>query len=93
MINRRRVCWCVRVIAENDRHRIYINDRMATMQMLSAITADLASISGQHAHQGLLRRKTPTWPFSTVLAAFCHGFDKWPTTMKKWFLCPRRCSP
>jgi DNA repair protein RecN (Recombination protein N) len=47
-----------RVIAANDRHRIYINDRMATMQMLAAITADLASISGQHAHQGLLREET-----------------------------------
>jgi DNA repair protein RecN (Recombination protein N) len=47
-----------RVIAANDRHRIYINDRMATMQMLSAITADLASISSQHAHQGLLREES-----------------------------------
>ncbi|MCB2148983.1 MAG: DNA repair protein RecN [Deltaproteobacteria bacterium] len=47
-----------RIIAGNDRHRIYINDRMATMQMLASITADLASISGQHAHQGLLREET-----------------------------------
>jgi DNA repair protein RecN (Recombination protein N) len=47
-----------RIIAANDRHRIYINDRMATMQMLTSITADLASISGQHAHQGLLREET-----------------------------------
>ena len=47
-----------RVIAANDRHRIYINDRMATMQMLAAITVDLASISGQHAHQGLLKEET-----------------------------------
>lgn len=47
-----------RVIVGNDRHRVYINDRMATMQMLAAITADLASISGQHAHQGLLREET-----------------------------------
>ena len=47
-----------RVIAGNDRHRIYINDRMATMQMLTAITADLASISGQHAHQVLLKEET-----------------------------------
>lgn len=47
-----------RVIACNDRHRIYINDRMATMQMLASITANLASISGQHAHQGLLREET-----------------------------------
>ena len=47
-----------RVIAGNDRHRIYINDRMATMQMLASITANLASISGQHAHQSLLREET-----------------------------------
>ncbi|BBO70510.1 DNA repair protein RecN [Desulfosarcina alkanivorans] len=47
-----------RVIAANNRHRIYINDRMATMQMLAAITVDLASISGQHAHQGLLKEDT-----------------------------------
>ncbi len=47
-----------RVIAGNNRHRIYINDRMATVQMLAAITANLASISGQHAHQGLIREET-----------------------------------
>jgi DNA repair protein RecN (Recombination protein N) len=44
-----------RIISSNDRHRIYINGRLATMQVLTAITADLASISGQHAHQGLLK--------------------------------------
>ncbi len=47
-----------RVIAGNDRHRVYINDRMATMQMLASITANLAGISGQRAHQGLLREET-----------------------------------
>ncbi len=47
-----------RVIAASDRHRIYINDRMATMQMLASITANLASISGQHVHQSLLREET-----------------------------------
>jgi DNA repair protein RecN (Recombination protein N) len=44
-----------RIISRNERHRIYINGRLATMQALGAITAQLASISGQHAHQGLLR--------------------------------------
>jgi DNA repair protein RecN (Recombination protein N) len=44
-----------RIISRNDRHRIYINGRMATMQVLAAITSDVASISGQHAHQGLLK--------------------------------------
>jgi DNA repair protein RecN (Recombination protein N) len=47
-----------RILAGNDRHRIYINDRMATVQMLAAITADLASIAGQHAHQRLLSEET-----------------------------------
>lgn len=47
-----------RVIAANDRHRIFVNDRMATMQMLSAVTSGLASISSQHAHQGLLKENS-----------------------------------
>ena len=46
-----------RIISKNDRHRIFINGRMATMQVLTAITSDLASISGQHAHQGLLKEE------------------------------------
>lgn len=46
-----------RVISRKERHRIYINGRMATMQVLAAITANLASISGQHAHQGLLNEE------------------------------------
>jgi len=44
-----------RIISRNDRHRIYINGRLTTIQMLSSITENLASISGQHAHQGLLK--------------------------------------
>jgi DNA repair protein RecN (Recombination protein N) len=44
-----------RIISGSDRHRIYINGRMATMQVLADLTSRLASISGQHAHQGLLR--------------------------------------
>jgi DNA repair protein RecN (Recombination protein N) len=46
-----------RVISAGDRHRIYINGRLATMQALGAITRSLASISGQHAHQVLLREE------------------------------------
>jgi DNA repair protein RecN (Recombination protein N) len=46
-----------RVISANERHRIYINGRLATMQALAELTARLASISGQHAHQGLLREE------------------------------------
>jgi len=44
-----------RIISRNDRHRIYINGRMATIQVLNSITQNLAGISGQHAHQGLLK--------------------------------------
>lgn len=44
-----------RVIARNDRHKVFINGRLSTMQQLTDITENLASISGQHAHQGLLK--------------------------------------
>jgi DNA repair protein RecN (Recombination protein N) len=44
-----------RVIQKNGRHRIYMNGQLATLQLLSTINEHLASISGQHAHQGLLR--------------------------------------
>ncbi|MFH2064219.1 MAG: DNA repair protein RecN [Pseudomonadota bacterium] len=44
-----------RVISRNDRHKVYINGRPATMQQLSDMTENLAGISGQHAHQGLLK--------------------------------------
>ncbi len=43
-----------RVISKNDRHRIYINGRLSTMQLLGNVTRNLASISGQHEHQQLL---------------------------------------
>lgn len=46
-----------RIISSNDRHKIFINGRMGTIQMLSDITQNLASISGQHAHQGLLKEE------------------------------------
>lgn len=44
-----------RIISRNDRHKIYINGRIATIQVLAGISENLASISGQHAHQGLLK--------------------------------------
>ena len=44
-----------RIISRNSRHRIYINDRLSTMQVLKRIVQYMASISGQHAHQGLLQ--------------------------------------
>jgi DNA repair protein RecN (Recombination protein N) len=44
-----------RIISKTDRHKIYINGRLSTMQALSEIAENLASISGQHEHQGLLK--------------------------------------
>lgn len=43
-----------RVLSVTGSHRIYINGRMATAQLLGEVTAQLASIAGQHAHQRLL---------------------------------------
>ena len=44
-----------RVISRNEKHRIYINGRLATIQILGQLTENLASIAGQHAHQKLLK--------------------------------------
>jgi DNA repair protein RecN (Recombination protein N) len=44
-----------RIISKTDRHKIYINGRLSTMQALTEIAENLASISGQHEHQGLLK--------------------------------------
>ncbi|MCK5192691.1 MAG: AAA family ATPase, partial [Desulfobulbaceae bacterium] len=46
-----------RIISRTERSRIYINGRMATAAILTKITENLASISGQHAHQGLLKEE------------------------------------
>ena len=46
-----------RIISRSDNNRVYINGRLATIQVLNALTEDLASISGQHAHQGLLKEE------------------------------------
>ena len=46
-----------RIIARNDANRVYLNGRMATIQLLNTITENLASISGQHAHQLLLKEE------------------------------------
>jgi len=46
-----------RIVSRKDRHRIYINEHLATTQLLNLITENLASISGQHAHQRLLKEE------------------------------------
>ncbi len=44
-----------RLISRAEGNRVSINGRLATLQVLAAVTENLASISGQHAHQGLLK--------------------------------------
>jgi len=44
-----------RIISRKERHRVYINGRLATMTVLNRITENLAAISGQHEHQRLLK--------------------------------------
>ncbi|MBF0259013.1 MAG: DNA repair protein RecN [Desulfamplus sp.] len=60
-----------RIIALNGRHKIFINSRQSTIQLLKLVTENLASISSQHAHQGLLNEENHldildsfagTWP-------------------------------
>lgn len=46
-----------RIISRSDGNRVYLNGRLATIQLLTAITESLASISGQHAHQNLLKEE------------------------------------
>jgi DNA repair protein RecN (Recombination protein N) len=44
-----------RIIQRNGRHKVYVNGRLATTQILANINDQLASIAGQHAHQSLLK--------------------------------------
>lgn len=70
-----------RVLSTDDRHRVYINDQPATLGLLTQLTANLASISGQHAHQRLLKEDhhlTILDQYAGTLAlrrkvADCHG--------------------
>ncbi len=44
-----------RIVAANDRHRASVNGRPVTASALADIAGSLAGLSGQHAHQGLLK--------------------------------------
>ncbi len=46
-----------RVISSKGKHKVYINSRQSSMQLLKDLTENLAGISSQHAHQGLLKEK------------------------------------
>ncbi|MCD4675691.1 MAG: DNA repair protein RecN [Desulfobacula sp.] len=46
-----------RVIALSGKSRVFINSRQSTLDFLKQVTRDLAGISSQHAHQGLLKEE------------------------------------
>lgn len=46
-----------RIISSAGRNRIYINGKLAPVQVLTEISEHLASISGQHAHQLLMKEE------------------------------------
>ena len=70
-----------RIINTSGRHRIFINSTQATMQLLKKVTANLASVSSQHAHQTLLSEDNHldildhfanTWPLRNQVSAICN---------------------
>jgi len=46
-----------RLISSSGKSRVFINSRQATLDLLKQVTWNLAGISSQHAHQGLLREE------------------------------------
>lgn len=46
-----------RVVSSSGKSRVYINSRQSTLDLLKQVTENLAGISSQHAHQGLLKRE------------------------------------
>ncbi len=46
-----------RIIAATGSSRVFINSRQSTLDLLKQLTQDLAGISSQHAHQGLLKEE------------------------------------
>lgn len=46
-----------RVISASGKHKVYINSRQSTMQLLKQVTCNLAGISSQHAHQSLFNEE------------------------------------
>ena len=46
-----------RIIAASGKHKVYINSRQSTMQLLKQVTRNLAGISSQHAHQSLFNEE------------------------------------
>jgi DNA repair protein RecN (Recombination protein N) len=46
-----------RLITRSGKSRVFINSRQSTLEFLKQLTRNLAGISSQHAHQGLLREE------------------------------------
>jgi DNA repair protein RecN (Recombination protein N) len=46
-----------RLISSTGKSRVFINSRQSTLELLKQLTGNLAGISSQHAHQGLLREE------------------------------------
>ncbi|MFA5906343.1 MAG: DNA repair protein RecN [Desulfobacula sp.] len=46
-----------RVISNSGKSRVFINSRQSTIDLLKQLTRDLAGISSQHAHQGLMQEE------------------------------------
>ncbi len=57
-----------RIISSKGKHKVYINSRQSSMQLLKELCENLAGISSQHAHQGLLKEKNHL----DVLDEFCN---------------------
>ncbi|MCA1795026.1 MAG: DNA repair protein RecN [Desulfotignum sp.] len=47
-----------RLITTSGKSRVFINSRQSTLEFLKLLTRNLAGISSQHAHQGLLREES-----------------------------------
>ena len=46
-----------RTISSSGKSRVFINSRLSTLDLLKQVTFNLAGISSQHAHQGLLKQE------------------------------------
>ncbi|NOX32563.1 MAG: DNA repair protein RecN [Deltaproteobacteria bacterium] len=46
-----------RIVSSSGKNRVFINSRQSTLEFLKQVSRDLAGISSQHAHQGLLKEE------------------------------------
>ena len=60
-----------RVVSAEGKSKIYVNSRQSTLDFLKQVTENLAGVSSQHAHQGLLREDQHL----DILDEFAHTFE------------------